>query len=183
MTIPPPGTSIGQSSRRVWNDLGPCRVSTFQERISTSSSTLVIRSTYSRTHFGWHPGRLVGIPLDDLAVDRVLILLAHDSLEVLQVSACFWQLKKSGLPGPPRRWKAGYVAPTIFLVGSGIRLPPIGNQRLDPPATEVRRSHAYPSRARREGGLAEAHCGGLSSHLSGLESDRLLGAAPPRMVR
>ena len=123
MTIPPPGTSIGQSSRRVWNDLGPCRVSTFQERISTASSTLVIRSTCSRTHFGWHPGRLVGIPLDDLAVDRVLILLAHDSLEVLQVSACFWQLKKSGLPGPPRRWKAGYVAPTIF--SSWIRyLPP-----------------------------------------------------------
>ena len=183
MTIPPPGTSIGQSSRRVWNDLGPCRVSTFQERISTSSSTLVIRSTYSRTHFGWHPGRLVGIPLDDLAVDRVLILLAHDSLEVLQVSACFWQQKNPGFLGRRGAGRPDTLLLPFFLVGSGIRLPPIGNQRLDPPATEVRRSHAYPSRARREGGLAEAHCGGLSSHLSGLESDRLLGAAPPRMVR
>ncbi len=66
----------------------------------------------------------------------------------------------------------------MFIVELGISLPPIGDRCLDPPATEIRHTHAYPGLVRHKGGWAEVLRGVELSHLMGLEMWLKWGTAP-----
>lgn len=91
-------------------------------------------------------------------------------LECLQVSACVSGNKKIRTSlSRLWRWKAGYRVATMFIVELGISPPPIGNRRLDPPATEIQRAHAYSGRVRHKGGWAEVLRVDELSHLLGPE--------------